>query len=274
MGASNLAGGIARTIGPWLPVSRVADMNLRRAMPELDQAGRRRIVRGVWDNLGRVMGEMPHMPDLGPSAAGAGWEFVGAEHVLPLKDHPGPSIWISAHLGNWEAIPRAAAVDGMGFASFYRPIANPYIDALVLRMRVGAMGPDMPAFPKGAAGAREAVAWLRRGGRLGMLIDQKMNDGIAARLFGMTAMTTPAAAYFALRHRCPLIPGYVERLGPARFRLVCEAPLRLPDTGDRNADIAALTQTINDRLESWIRARPEQWLWLHRRWPKETPGSA
>jgi KDO2-lipid IV(A) lauroyltransferase len=103
-----------------------------------------------------------------------------------------------------------------------------------------------------------------------MLVDQKMNDGIEARLFGLPAMTAPAAAAFALRFRCPVIPGHSERIGPARFRLVCDPPLNLPDTGDRTADLAALTQAINDRLEAWIRARPEQWLWLHRRWPAGT----
>jgi KDO2-lipid IV(A) lauroyltransferase len=66
------------------------------------------------------------------------------------------------------------------------------------------------------------------------------------------------------------VPAHVERLGAARFRVVCEAPLALPATGDRIADIAALTAAINGCLERWIRARPEQWLWLHRRWPKET----
>jgi KDO2-lipid IV(A) lauroyltransferase len=75
-------------------------------------------------------------------------------------------------------------------------------------------------------------------------------------------------AALALRFRCPVIPGYAERIGPARFHLVCEPPLPLPDTGDRQADIRALTQSVNDCLERWIRARPHEWLWMHRRFPK------
>jgi KDO2-lipid IV(A) lauroyltransferase len=122
--------------------------------------------------------------------------------------------------------------------------------------------------PKGAAGARGALAHLRAGGVIAMLMDQKMNDGIAASLFGRTAMTAPALAHLALRFRCPVIPTRAERLGPARFRIVVEKPLPLPDTGDRHADIAALTQTVNDTLERWIRDRPAEWLWLHRRFDK------
>jgi KDO2-lipid IV(A) lauroyltransferase len=69
------------------------------------------------------------------------------------------------------------------------------------------------------------------------------------------------------RHRNSV---HVERLGPARLRVVVDAPLSPPGTGDRHADIAALTTDINATLQRWVRARPEQWLWLHRRWPKES----
>lgn len=92
---------------------------------------------------------------------------------------------------------------------------------------------------------------------------------IEARLFGQPAMTATALAAVALRQRCSVIPARIDRLGPARLRMVVEPPLRLPDTGNRAADQAALTQQINDVLERWIRAHPESWLWLHRRWPKE-----
>ena len=73
---------------------------------------------------------------------------------------------------------------------------------------------------KGSAGAREALAHLRRGGVLGMLVDQKLNEGLAVPFFGRPAMTTPALAQFALRFRCPVIPVHPVRLGPARFRVI------------------------------------------------------
>ncbi len=265
--ASDLGGFVARGIGPMLPVSRVAHANLRRAMPELDDAARRRIVRGVWDNLGRTVAELPHVGALRPTDRGPGWTFEGLDVLRPLAARGGPAVFVSAHIGNWEVLPRVAARQGASFASFYRPAANPHVDAVLRRLREEAIGAKLPAFAKGAAGARAALAHLRANGILAMLVDQKMNDGIEARLFGLPAMTASAAAAFALRFGCPLIPGRTERVGPARFRVVCEPPLPLPDSGDRAADVAALTQAINDRLEAWIRARPEQWLWLHRRWP-------
>jgi KDO2-lipid IV(A) lauroyltransferase len=268
--ASNFGGALGRLIGPWLPASAVAQANLKAAMPELDAAARRRVVRGVWENLGRTVAELPHLSRLRrDTPSGPGYE-VRNEHIIKrIAAQGGPTVFCSAHIGNWEFLPVAAACVGLPFGGIYRAAANPLINSLIQQLRGEAGSTDQPLFSKGSAGARQAMAHILRGGRLGLLVDQKMNDGIEARLFGLPAMTAPAAAAFALRVRCPVVCGHVERIGPARLCLVAEEPLDLPDTGDRQGDIALLTQRINDQLEGWIRARPESWLWLHRRWGKD-----
>ncbi len=267
--ASNLGGAAARLIGPLLPVSRVARVNLRLALPELDAAGRRRVIRGAWDNLGRTVGEFPHVGRLQQDTpSGPGWEMVGDDTLRALAARGGPAIFVSGHIGNWEMLPAACAAYGLPFSSMFRAATNSQVDEIIIGLRRAAIGSDVPMFSKGAAGAKAAMAHLKGGGYLGLLMDQKMNDGIEATLFGRPAMTAPALAALALRYRCTVIPGHVQRIGPARFRLVCEPPMALPDTGDRRQDIQLLTQAVNDHLERWIRARPESWLWMHRRWPK------
>jgi KDO2-lipid IV(A) lauroyltransferase len=266
--ASNLMGALFRAIGPLLPVTRVAHANLAAAFPEKDATWRRAVVKDMWESLGRTAGEMPHLATLPKnSPSGPGWEMQNEHLVQAQARKGGPAIFVSGHIGNWEMMPPALATYGMPVSSVYRPTADRSVDNLILRLRRQAIGAPVPMFTKGAAGARDALAHLRRGGFLGMLIDQKMNDGIPARLFGLPAMTAPAAAALALRFRCPIFPGHVERIGPARLRLVADDPPPLPDTGDKQADIAALTQTLNDRLEKWIREQPHAWLWLHRRFP-------
>jgi KDO2-lipid IV(A) lauroyltransferase len=268
--ASNLGGWIARTAGVWLPQSAIADANLRAAMPDLAAADRARIIRGVWDNLGRTVAELPHIGALRrDTPAGPGIVFENAAVLEQLRAAGGPAVFASAHIGNWEVLTAACALHGIPLAGVYRASANPGIDALTRDLRRRTTGQDVPMFNKGTAGARGALAHLARGGFLGLLVDQKMNDGIEARFFGLPAMTAPALAAFALRFRCPVICGHVERIGPARFRVVAEPPLVLPNTGNRRADIAAVTQQVNDVLERWIRAKPESWLWVHRRWPKD-----
>jgi KDO2-lipid IV(A) lauroyltransferase len=264
--ASAIGGALARTIGPLLPVSRVADDNLRRALPALDAAARRRVIRGVWDNLGRTMGEFPHVRALGPSASGPGWELAGQENVDAVLASGRPVIAFSGHIANWELNAAAGnVVFRRTLGIFYRAASNPVVDRLVVRVR-DARG--APHFPKGVAGARAAMAFLRQGGSLGMLVDQKMNDGIPVPFFGRPAMTAPAAAAMAQRFGCLLVPCHMERLGAARFRFVVEPPFEVPDSGDRHADIAAATRRMNACLERWITARPQEWLWLHRRWPR------
>jgi Kdo2-lipid IVA lauroyltransferase/acyltransferase len=267
--ASNLGGAVARAIGPLLPVSRIADINLRLAMPGLDAAGRRRIVRASWETLGRTVCELPHIPDLRETPSGPGWEIEGADVARWSAAHPGPLIFFSGHLGNWEMSARVAGSYGIALSSAYRAPDNPLIADMVTALRRRTVGRDVPMFPKGAQGARGALMHLAKGGKLGLVMDQKMNDGIPVAFFGHTAMTAPALAAFALRFRCPVVPVYARRIGPARFRMIVEEPVPLPDGDDRQAAIAALTRTVNETLERWIRGYPEGWLWLHRRWPKE-----
>ena len=175
-------------------------------------------------------------------------------------------ILFSAHLGNWEILPLAAGRSGITLTQIYRAANNPFVDRLMRDVRAPLGGRFTT---KGATGARELVAALGRGEHLAMLVDQKMNDGIAAPFFGRDAMTAPALAQLALKFDCPVVPARVERIAGARFRLTAYPPLDIARTGDRAADVAETMRRVNAIVEDWIRDRPEQWLWLHHRWPDD-----
>jgi KDO2-lipid IV(A) lauroyltransferase len=172
-------------------------------------------------------------------------------------------IIFSGHIANWEIGMLAAVQHGIPVAQIYRAPNNPALDRMIRRIRF--VGGEL--IPKGPVAARRALAVLGRGDHLTMLADQKMNDGIPVPFFGRAAMTAPAVAALALRFDCDVLPARVERLGGARFRLTVFPPLPLPRSGDVHADIAALMVAVNRTLERWIRDRPAEWLWLHRRWP-------
>ena len=268
--ASNLGGWVMGHVGPLLPTHQVALDNLRHAFPELSEQNRRRIARASWQNLGRVLAELVHLPRIVQiTESGPGIELFNGEVIERTHANPAPAIFFSAHLANWEILLSQGNQMGGEIAGVFRAPQRQGVTNLLVKMRHLAARRAFPLFPKGARGARDALAYLRKGGKLGLLMDQKMNDGIAAPLFGHAAMTPSAGAALALRFGCKLLPAHVERLGPARFRIVVEKPLALPDTGDRAADVLALTTAMNACLERWIRARPAEWLWLHRRWPKD-----
>ncbi len=271
--ASNFGAWIARNLGPRLSVSRVAAGNLRQALPELGEAEHVRIIRAVWDNLGRNLTELPHLAALQRSTRGAGWEIEGEEQIEAIRAAGGQALFFSGHIGNWEMILPIAASLGVAVAGFYRAASNLRTDAVIQAMREKALKHGVAMFAKGPQGARAALSHLRSGGSLGLLVDQKMNDGISVPFFGRAAMTAPALARFALRFHMPIVPVRIVRLGPARFRMVCEPPLVIPLTGDGTADTYAISLAMNATLERWIREEPSCWLWLHRRWPKTTIAS-
>ncbi|MEE8188757.1 MAG: lauroyl acyltransferase [Kiloniellales bacterium] len=263
--ASNLGGLLGRGIGPRLPVSDRARRNLRLVFPDKSAAEVERIVRGMWDNLGRVAAEYPHIGEIAAPESGR-IDWVDTAPVRAMRDQGTAGILVSAHLGNWEVMNAAAIRRGLDMTIIVREPNNPFVRPLIERLRGVAGGVRAP---KGLPGAKAALDTLRQGRVLGLLCDQKMNDGIAVPFFGIEAMTPAAPAQLALRFGCPLVPVRVERLGPARFRLSSFDALELPDSGDRQADTVQVMTALNEILEGWIRAKPEEWLWLHRRWPKE-----
>lgn len=262
--ASAVGGWIGRTLGPRLGASKRAVTNLRRAMPELSEAAVARIVRGMWDNLGRIVAEYPHLDRFRLYEKGGRVEVVGDELLDPLLAEGKRLIFVSAHFGNWEIAALAATQRRLAIAQIYRAANNPIVDALIARFR--AVG-GSELVPKGTLAARRAIEALREGRHLAMLADQKMNDGIAVPFFGRDAMTAPAPAQLALRFDCAIVPARVERLHGAHFRLTVFPPLEIERSGDRRTDVMRLMTEVNRTIEGWIRARPELWFWLHRRWP-------
>jgi KDO2-lipid IV(A) lauroyltransferase len=261
--ASAIGGALARSLGPRLGSSKRARINLGRALPELSEAEIGRIISGMWDNLGRVAAEYPHLRKIRVFDPEGRVETHGLEHVDRAVAAGRSMIIFSGHIANWEIGMLAAVQYGISVAQIYRAANNPLVDRMIMRFR----GDGGKLIPKGATAARRAIAVLRGGAHLTMLADQKMNDGIPVPFFGRPAMTSSALAALALRFDCVVLPTRVERLGGAHFRLTVFPPLPLPRSGDHHADVASFMLTVNRILESWIRDRPEEWFWPHRRWP-------
>jgi KDO2-lipid IV(A) lauroyltransferase len=262
--ASAVGGAIARVIGPRIGVTRRARKNLQRAFPEKSPDEIERIIREVWDNLGRVAAEYPHLSRIKVFTPDALIELRGTEHIEAARARGKPLIFFAGHLANWEISAIAAKAFGVPLHLIYRPANNPWIEEIY---REGRGDIAAGLIRKGAEGARQALRVLREGQQLGILIDQKMNDGIPVPFFGRDAMTAPALARLALKFDCTVLPAQVERLQGARFRLTVHPPLPLERSGDIQRDTLLIMTRANSLLESWIREHPGQWLWLHRRWP-------
>lgn len=258
--ASALGGWLARLVGPLTRANATAQRNMARALPACGDVVRAAALTEAWDNFGRTMAEYAVLPALARDQGMTRIEVVGHERLAALAGAGKPAILLCAHLGNWETVPIAAARLMKPLTIVYRPPNNPLVDDLIGAIR-GSYTEGMA--PKGAAGARQVMAALAKGHHVMMVVDQKINTGLEILFFGRGAFTGPAVVRFAARFGCPVFPVRTERLQGCRFKIAVEEPLTFaPDTDEREA----LTQ-INHRLEDWIRARPGQWLWMHRRWP-------
>lgn len=262
--ASAFGSFLFKVVGRRMGVNRLACNNLRRAFPEKSESEIDEIILGMWSNLGRGAGEYAHLNHISATGPDSRIEVVGREILETLRDDGKPGIFVGAHLGNWECATAASTQHGMPLALIYRSASNPWVDRLLRNVR-GSSGNEI--LFKGREGAHRALAILREGGHIGVLVDQKLNSGISVPFFGRPAMTTPMPATLALHLKCPLVPVRFERLPGARHRVTFYPPIKLPNSGDKTADTLAVMTEINNLLESWIRERPEQWFWVHRRWP-------
>ena len=263
--ASAVGGFIGRHIFYRLPPVKTARENLRAAYPEMSEAQIEKTVRQMADNLGRVVGEYPHLDKFTFGVPGARIVAEGTEHSDTAIAKGKGAMFISGHFANWETMPIAAGLLGYEGALVYRPPNNPFVDRWISRQRAK-LGPK-EHISKGAQGTRRIFTLLRKGKSILMLVDQKTWEGVPAPFFGRDAMTTPAPASLALKLGAALLPASATRIGGAYFRMKIYPPIEFVPSGDYQRDVLALTAKINQAIEAMVRAQPSQWLWIHRRWP-------
>lgn len=262
--ASWVGGTLARLIGPHLGVSNVARRNLTQAFPDWEATQIERTVVGMWENLGRTIGEYPALRHMDLWGKDSPVEIVNADLIDQLRDDGKPALLFLAHLGNWEYATLPALQRGLPITQLYRTLNNPYIAWLIGRVH-NLIAQDLVT--KGSSGARKMIQVMKNAGHLSMLIDQKLREGIPVPFFGRPAMTPQALANLAIKFDCPIIPIRVERLKGVRCRVTYYPPLEIPQDGLGTARVYDIMSTVNALLETWIRERPEQWIWVHNRWP-------
>jgi len=263
--ASAVGGFIGRNIGPQLQISRRATNNLIRVFPNMTPDQQQHSIYQMWDNLGRNVGEFPHLGRLGIYTENSRIDVVGKKWIEQTIDGENSSIFFTGHIGNWELVPLSMTALGTPIARVFREANNPLVNGLY---HLGRRSMQGELIPKGATGARKLLRTLKQGGHVGMLVDQKMNDGISVPFLGLEAMTAPALAEMVLRYDCKVLPIRCERLTGAHFRITVLPPININKTGNRKQDVFNIMTDVNLVLERWIRDKPEQWLWLHNRWPK------
>ncbi|WP_034885076.1 lipid A biosynthesis lauroyl acyltransferase [Ensifer aridi] len=266
-GAINFMDRIARWIGPKTRRHTLTLTNLRNAFPEKSEAEIREIALESWGNMGRLAAEyvfLDRLFDFDPERTEPGRvEVSGIPLFLELRDNPRPFIVFTAHSGNFEMLPVAGSAFGLNVTVLFRPPNNPYLADKVFEFRKARMGNLVPSH----AGSSFALArQLEHGGGVGVLVDQKFRKGLKTKFFGRDVQTNPLLAKLVRQFNCEVYPARCIRLPGGRFRLELEPAVEIPRRADGSVDVNATAQMLNDKVESWVREYPGQWLWYHDRW--------
>lgn len=245
----------------------VARDNLRRALPELDEAERRRILRRHYQVFAEVLFELPRVTVMTPAELEARVAIAGLARVRAEYARNQPTLLLIGHQCNWEWLLQATALGvGVPFLAAYKPPHSARADRLMLGLR-GRFGVRMVP---GKRLLREVLRWRGRPHAIGMVADQ-MPTSSPGRVWlkflgrdtaffpgpGEIARTTGYSAWFMTLRR--VRRGYYQ----SEF-----IPLAAAGEG---LEVAEFTARYAAQLEALVRASPEDWAWTHRRWKLEPP---
>lgn len=240
--------------------------HLAIAFPDMDAAERRDLARRTFLHLGTSAVELLHLWGRPPEHSLRHVTVAGFEVIEDLRREGRPIFMLTAHCGNWELISTANLSHGLGLTAMAREVVGAAQVAEDLRAHFGSV-----TLPRGD---RRAISGMLRvlksGGTLAMLLDQDIEtDGVWVPFFGKPAHTPKAGADLALRLGAAVVPTFSERLDDGSHLVRFHPPLDLSPYAPRDATGATAAMTA--AIEQQVRRRPEQWVWMHKRWRRRPP---
>jgi Kdo2-lipid IVA lauroyltransferase/acyltransferase len=185
------------------------------------------------------------------------------QRIKQVHEQAGGCIFVTPHLGNWEVLPHASAYVGVPLMVVARPLRNPLLEKLIYSDRTAT---GQVLIPK-----RNAMFMLQKtlhkGNSIGLLADQATKKALSVDFFGRKATTTPVPAILATAYGRPIVVVACCRDATGKgFDGFMAEPIWPGEYKSEKAEIYRMTGEMNRAMESIIRQRPEQYLWMHRRW--------
>jgi KDO2-lipid IV(A) lauroyltransferase len=265
---ARLAGAVGAGIGRAFSVLdrrhwQVAMRNLTRIYPERPRRWRRRMARESFAELGRTVFELPHIYLRSRAYLRSRVDVEGEEALRAAMEAGHGAILVACHHSNWEFGALMFSILGLPTNIIYRRLNSPALDQFLktCRERFGAQMRDR----------NQSLRWLpkslKEGAVAAIMIDQNLSTGTPVPFLGHMAATTLLPAIYAYKYHTPVFGVALHRIG-RRFRFRLEFwPIALPEpTGVKDADAFYAMKAMTDSFSSTIHARPELWLWSHRRW--------
>jgi len=260
-------GGLGRT---WArlggPRSEVAAINLAIAFPDESPEWRSRILVESFARLAESVVDVAAIAGLDDERSRRLVATENQEHLDRALAGGRGAILLTAHFGSFELFQTACAARGIPTSVVHREQDNAGFERILAEGRAGA-GVEM--LPRGSA-ARGVLRALRRGRAVGMPLDQDTprSEGIFVPFFGRPACTRSAPARIAMKTGAPVVPGFIFRSADGIGNVIrFYPPLEMVPAGD-DPDAAVLenVRRMTVAVEEAVRAAPDHWYWVHRRW--------
>jgi KDO2-lipid IV(A) lauroyltransferase len=261
----------AAAYGIRTPLRRAAMFNLRLAFPEWDDAVRARAIRGMVRQIGWMAGEFSQFPKYTCATIEKIVKVEGFEHFDCARRRGKGVLLLTGHMSAWELAPFAHALYGHPLHFLVRPIANGRVDALINSYRCGSGNRPIEK----NRSARSILKVLADGGTVGVLADHNtaIEEGVFVNFFGVPASTTSGIARLALRTGAAVVPGFLSwDEKQKKYILQFQPAVELARTENEEADMVENTARFSRVIEDYVRAHPDQWLWIHKRWKTRPSG--
>ena len=259
--SSIFSGLITSAIGPLFRSNKICHSNLLKALPEISENARNKIIKKMWFNYGRILAEYMFIKDFRTKTKFSKKIIVENQEILEkIKKDNKPVIFVSGHFNNFELMAMHIEKSGINLAAVYRPLNNKFLNPLMEKIRKKYICKNQ--IKKGIGGLKKLLLLKKKNVSTALMIDQRVSEGVLSNFFNEKALTTTIPAQLVKKFDIPVIPIYIERLNGINFKITINEPIKFP----ANSSVESITEYLNKVLEKMIMKKPESWIWSHNRW--------
>lgn len=266
--ASDIGSKIFRKIGNFIPRSRLARYNIQKAFGsdcDISDGDIDQIMDALYDNLGRLIAEMPFILRMSYDEIKTRVEVIGEEKLLSHIQNRDPFLFVTGHFANWEIVLKLITKYSKNFGVIYKKQSNEFIDKFILKSRYHESIIPIPHNDNHAL-----LKVIKNKDPIAILADQYNKNGVEVPFLNRRTKAVKSPAEIALRFGYTIFPIQIVRTQGCYFKFIIHDPITTPIIDSKSIhyeqEVQNLTIRINKMFEQWIIENKGQWFWLHNRW--------
>jgi len=233
--------------------------NLEIAFPNLTQKERIKIAKSFYKKFVFYMADIIDTLEISKEELQNKVKVIGEQYLLKTKNSNKPVVFVTAHFGNWEVVPKIiGGIYDIPMVVLMREFDNPKIGEFFKKSRNSF---NISTLNKKSS-ARDIIRAFRQGKALGILIDQHSNADTAVEVefFNKKVKFNRAVSTLAKKFNAVIVPMfsytkdsqyYLELLEPKEF--------------SKDDTIESFTQWQANIIEDMIKKHPDEYYWFHKR---------